>query len=195
MIQSLCKRVLLLKNGELIKDGSVEEVIPHYQNIVLKKNEDEFKNKVNNMTTKVKVNTKSLVDINKVSFLDSNGTAKEKFLMKDSIKIIMNYEAHQPIDSPIFTLDIVRSDGVLCCSSRTDDLNIKLGNINGKGSITIDLGKNILSAGIYMAKLSIWDKEMIHPYVIRNKDMLRIETSGSIRQTNAVFVPEVTWKI
>src|SRR5205085_4859322 len=37
MIQSLCNRVILLQNGELIKDGGPDEVIPHYQNIVYKK--------------------------------------------------------------------------------------------------------------------------------------------------------------
>ena len=42
MIQSLCNRVILLHHGQLIKDGPTEEVIPYYQNITFKKNEEEF---------------------------------------------------------------------------------------------------------------------------------------------------------
>jgi len=50
MIQSLCMRAILLQNGEVVKDGKVEEVFPYYQNIVTKSNEEDLLHKMSAMT-------------------------------------------------------------------------------------------------------------------------------------------------
>ena len=39
MIQSLCSRVVLLNHGEVLNDGPTDEVIPVYQNLILKASE------------------------------------------------------------------------------------------------------------------------------------------------------------
>ena len=195
MIQSLCKRVILLQNGEIIRDGEVGEVIPYYQDIVYKSSEDEIKRKMNTQDSRVQVDTHSLVDIQEVTFSDGKTGKKEKFEVKDSIVINMDYEARERIESPIFTLDIIRADGVVCCFSRTDKLGIKVDSIEGKGKITIRMDDARLASGLYMAKFSIWDKEMIHPYVVRNKDILRIEKDGRVNQSKQVFLPDIKWQI
>jgi len=188
MIQSLCKRVILLQNGEVIKDGAADLVIPHYQNIIYQKNEDDLRKKVKAMDgQRVKVDTSSLVDITHVDI-------KKTYGLGEQIHITLDYSARERIVNPIFNFDIVRADGVLCCSSRTDKLGITIDAIEGNGKISIDLGKNILAPGIYMAKFSIWDKEMIHPYVIDNKEVIRVEIEGRNSLSDVVFLPEVKWK-
>ena len=194
MIQSLCKRVLLLQHGEVIKDGAVDDVIPHYQNIVFKNSENEIKHKMS-IDDRVRVDTRPLVDIVEVKFSNGKIENKDKFEVGDAIDINLNYEARERIDSPIFALDIIRADGVLCCSSRTDELGLKLDSINGNGKVEINLGKTYLAPGIYMAKLSIWDQEMIHPYIVRKKDIMRIEMNGRNSQSEAVFLPMISWNI
>ena len=188
MIQSLCKRVILLQNGMVVKDGPVDEVIPHYQNIVYKKNEDELRHKINSMDDRVRVDTRSLVDIVHV-------TLKEKCAAGDPVTIALEYDAREKIDSPVFAFEIVRADGVLCCCSRTDESGVKIGFIQGKGKVAIDLGKNLLAPGIYMLKFSIWDKAMIHPYMTRNKDVMRVEMGAMQGQSEAVFMPDIKWEI
>ena len=187
MIQSLCKRVILLQNGEVLKDGPTDQMIPHYQNIIYKRREDELRKKMQIMDDRVKVDTRSLMDIVHVEL-------KQSFGLGEEIKITLDYEAREKIDNPIFSFGIIRADGVLCCFSRTDRSGIKTGMVHGKGRLTIGLGKNILAPGIYMVKLSIWDKEMIHPYIIRNKEVIRIQTEESNGSSEAVFFPEVRWK-
>ena len=194
MIESLCKRVLLLQNGEVIRDGAVDDVIPYYQNIIIKNSEDEIKHKMSIADGQVRVDTRPLVDIVEVNLSDGKAGKKEKFEVGDPIVITLDYETRERVDSPVFTLGIVRADGVLCCSSSTDELGIKIGSIQGKGKVTINLGKILLAPGIYMAKLSVWDKEMIHPYAVRNKDVIRIESDKS-NQTDVVFIPDVKWII
>ncbi len=186
MIQSLCKRVILLQGGQVLKDGPTDQVIPHYQNIIFQKKEDELKNKIKSMDGQVKVDTSSLINIVHVDL-------KKSWNYGERAKLSLEYDAKQKIDSPIFNFEIVRADGVVCCASRTDKLGIKTGSINGRGKVSIDLGKNILAPGIYMAKFSIWDKEMIHPYVIHNKEVIRVEIQGNKGLSEVVFLPEIQW--
>jgi lipopolysaccharide transport system ATP-binding protein len=193
LIQSLCKRVILLQSGQIIKDGVPNEVIPHYQNIAYKKSEDELKHKMSSPEDRVRIDMRPLAEIQAVSFSDGLVKNKENFQAGEHLFITMDYETREKIDSPIFMIDIVRADGVLCCSSRTDEAGVAVDSIQGRGKVTIDLGKNILAPGIYLAKLSIWDKEMVHPYIVRNKDVIRVEMSGRKRSTEAVFLPEIQW--
>lgn len=187
MIQSLCKRVILLQNGEVLKDGPTEQVIPHYQNIIYKKREGELRNKMKVMDDRVKLDTRSLVDIKEVEL-------KENFGYGEPINIVLRYIAREKIENPIFSIDVVRADGVHCYSSRTDRLGIKIDVIAGNGEVAVDLGKNMLAPGIYMVKFSVWDKEMIHPYVIRNQEVIRVETEEHNSLSDVVFLPEIKWK-
>jgi len=188
MIQSLCKRVILLQNGEVIKDGPTGEVIPHYQNIIYKKREDEIKHKIKNIDSRVGVDTRALVDIVHVDL-------KKTFGLGEQINITIEYLAREKISHPIFSMDVLRADGVLCYSSRTDKLGIKTSSIQGKGIISIDLGKNMLAPGVYMVKFSVWDREMIHPYIIHNKEVIRVETEALNNLSDVVFIPEIKWTI
>lgn len=193
MIQSLCRRVLLLQNGQVIRDGNVEEVIPHYQNIVNKESENALRQKMTAVSKRVQVDTHSLVDITEVSLSSGESGNKEKIEVGETVEVTLDYETSEAIEDPIFNLSIVRGDGVLCCSSRTDREGVKVGTIDGKGKVRINLGKMLLAPGVYMLKLSVWDKELIHAYTARNQDVLRVETDKS-RQTEAVFLPEIKWE-
>ncbi len=195
MIQSLCKRVILLNHGEVLKEGPTDEVIPHYQNIILKNNEDQIKNKIASMGERVQINTQALVDITTVHFMDEKDVAKEKFMIGETAVLNVDYIAHERIETPIFVLDIVRSDGVLCCSLKSNDVGFKTPSMKGAGGIKINLGKMLLGPGIYMVKVSIWDREMIHPYAIHNKEIIRVETKGRMTHADPIFVPETTWTL
>lgn len=195
MIQSLCKRVILLQHGEVVRDGDVNEVIPHYENIVLKDRENELKHKMQAMSDQVRVDTRALVDITQVSFSDGKAGNKEKFEIGEPIEITLDYTAREEIDNPVFTFSIIRSDGVVCSYSRTDESGRKVGMLQGKGRVKIALGKSYLAPGIYMAKFSVWDKNMIHAYAVRSKDVIWVEMDSRYSETDAVLLPDVKWEI
>lgn len=195
LMQNLCKRVLLLHKGEVTKEGTPDEVIPYYQNIVYEKQEEELKNKISLDSDKVAVNTESPVKISDVLIYNGELKHKTEFRIGEPISIKLSYEAKKRIESPIFALDIIRADGVLCCSSNTQNSNYNIENIHNKGRISVNLGRINLATGIYVIKISIWDKDMIHPYAVRKKDILRIETSKFSRELEAVFLPAMEWKL
>lgn len=193
MIQSLCKRVILLNHGQLIKDGPTDEVIPYYQNLIFKKNEDDLKNKIRIADDKVKINQDTLVEINSVRICGQDNRPREEFTIGEDINIQVEYTAKQHIQSPIVILDIVRSDGILCCSLNSKESNVDFDGILGKGSFKMDFNELNLNAGIYLIKISFWDQEMLHPYIIHNNTILRFISESDKTISNSIFTPIVSW--
>ena len=193
LIQSLCKRVLLLHHGELIKDGPTEEVVPFYQNITFKKTEEDFRKTVKTDDGKVRIKQELLVDISKVALFGPDQKPKDEFGIGEDLTIAVDYNAKQKIESPIVIIDIVRSDGVLCCSLNSNEHGIKLEHIHQQGRIELNFEKFNLASGIYLLKVSFWDREMIHPYIVRSQDVIHIVSSEGKGLTQAVFLPQVSW--
>lgn len=194
LVQNMCKRIILINKGEIIKDGIPDEVIPYYQNIVYKQEEEELRKRTAVSDYKIRIKEESAVTISNVSLYDGGSTQKESFKIGEPISIRVDYSTKQKIEAPIFSLDIVRADGVLCCASSTRENGFGVKNIYGDGSININLGNINLASGIYVAKIAIWDKEMVHPYVVRRKDIFRVETNAVQEGAKAVFVPKVRWR-
>jgi len=195
LIQSLCKRVLLLDHGQLIKDGATDEVMPFYQNITFKKNEEDFKNKLKADQARVDINKDLLIDITNVSFQGYDLTLPEEFKSGQPLGIHISYKAKREIVDPIVIIDILRSDGVLCCSLNSKESAMALGNISGEGSLKLIFKSLDLVAGIYLVKISFWDREMIHAYVVHNNSLLRIAADENHRMNNGVFFPHAAWTI
>ncbi len=195
LIQSLCKRVILLNKGEVLIDGPTDQVIPFYENLVFQKQEEDLKKKVaTSPDYKVKVKSDISVDISECRILDGRDQQKDIFHTQDQLKLHMEYTSNKRINEPVFCVEIIRADGVLCCSSRTKDNNFVIDAIEGKGALSVDLGYMNLSPGIYMIKISIWDKDLIHPFAVRHNDVLRIEAERGYIDTGAVFLPKTEWK-
>lgn len=196
LVQSLCKRVILLNKGEVIKDGPTDEVIPFYENLVFKGQEEEFKKKINTSPEyKVKVKTVETISFTSVDMKDETGQKREHYKTNDSVSLSMGYEAKQNIESPVFIIDIIRFDGVLCCTTRSNDQGLNLNTVLGKGNINVHLGNMNLGPGIYLMKLSIWDRDLIHPYAVRYSEILRVEADKGQLESNAIFLPKAKWLV
>lgn len=195
LIHSLCKRVILLNKGEVLKEGATDRVLPYYEDLVYKQKEKELEKRIISSDYRVKVKEETPVKILDVLIYDGEYQCKENFKVGKPISIRIDYEAKKRIENPVFLLDIIRSDGVVCCSSNTKDDGFLIENIYGRGTMKIDLGKINLASGIYLIKISIWDKDMTHPHVVRKIDILKIETEEFYRDINAVFLPKVNWSI
>ena len=195
LIQSLCKRVILLHHGELIKDGPTDEVIPYYQNITFKKNEEDFKHKVKTEQGKVKVKQDLLIEITSVTMYSKDLRPKEEFAVGEDFEIKIDYNAKQEILDPIIIIDIIRSDSVLCCSLNSKESPTALGKISGQASIKVIFQDFNLAPGIYLVKVAFWEKDMIHPYVVHSNDVMRITAGQKNTVTNAIFLPKVDWLV
>ena len=195
LIQSLCKRAILLNQGEVLKDGATDEVLPFYENIIIREREKNIKRKISIADAdRVRIKTETLLDITAVSLRDSSGHVRESYYSDDEIELTIQYDAKKRIEQPVFRVDILRSDGILCCSclSREDDFVIDA--IEGKGAVKLNLGKLHLASNIYVIKIFIMDRELIHSYAVRYQDVLKIGVDKTTVTEGAIFVPPIQWK-
>ncbi len=194
LIQSLCKRVILLNRGEVLKDGLTDEVIPYYENLVFKSQEEDLKKKITSSSNyKVRVKADIAVEISGCQITDGQKKQKNTYHSLDEINLKLEYTAQKKIDQPVFCIEIIRADGVLCCTSRTKDTGFVIPYIEGKGRIDVNLRAMNLGPGIYMLKISVWDKDLIHPFAVRHSDVLRIEAERGYIDSGAVFIPQSQW--
>ena len=194
LIQSLCKRVILLDKGEILKDGGPEEVIPFYESIIYAQREEELKKQIAHSDYKVKLDEELPVKISNVLIYNGTLEKKDSFSIGEPISIKIDYESREKLENPVFSLDIVRADGVLCCSSNSRDKNLAINTLTDKGSINIGLGEINLAPGIYVAKVAIWDKDMLHPYAMNKQNIFKIESGKLTTNVNAVFLPKISWE-
>lgn len=195
LVQSLCNRIIMLHRGEILVDGTPENVIPRYEEVINQQKEDEFKKSIDKSDYKVKVTTEESVEITQLDFTSKTPHARGHMQYDDELKIKLQYYAKNKIINPVFVIDIIRNDGVLCCSSNTKDSQTLIPAIEGKGEIKINLGKLNLAPGVYAIKASIWDKDFIHPYAIRKNDVVRFESQRYLIHTESVFLPNIQWEV
>jgi len=193
LVQNLCKRVLLLEKGSILKEGAPDEVIPSYNDIVYKAQESEFKKEMSSKDYILQLQDTSVVSIKNIFFYNSGPKHTENFKTGEPLSINIEFESKEKINNPIFSVDIIRADGVLCCSSNSRNNGLKIDNIYGNGTLKVEFPKLNLIAGIYLAKVSIFDKDMIHPYVVRKQDIFKV--GAAINNDNAIFLPDTIWKI
>jgi lipopolysaccharide transport system ATP-binding protein len=195
LVQTLCKRVILLDKGVIVKNGDPKEVITHYQNLVFENQENELKKAADHTGYKIRISGESTVEITKVEFCDSQLRPKNNFEFGDPIAITVHYDAKEKIENPVFDIEIRRADGVLCCNPNTRYDGLVIDSINGKGQMTVNLGKVNLAPGAYIVKSYLCDRDMTHLLATRNSDVLRIMANASLIPAEIVFMPPVEWKL
>lgn len=146
-IKAMCQRVIYVKKGRIEFDGPTEEGIRIYEedcslrNLNLPDSDDQ----------KIK--------IKKFELLDTNGISKNIFEYGECIKINFSYVVLVPIECPNFVLNIVRSDGVVCCSYSTEIDGFSISCLRDQGVIQLITPPLKLVAESYTIHIIVRDKE------------------------------------
>ncbi|MCA9408620.1 MAG: ABC transporter ATP-binding protein [Candidatus Omnitrophica bacterium] len=193
LVQSLCERVILLNKGEILKQGDPDEVIPYYENLVNAIREGELKRSLDDEDPRLEVKDRILIRIPDVTVSDESGIVKENFKSTESLRICIDYQAWEKIINPIFIINVVRSDGVICFACNTLDDNYAIESIEGEGRMEIRIKAPKLGPNVYYVKTYIMDRDMIHPYAIAKKGVFTIDTIKTIDKANAVLRVDSIW--
>jgi lipopolysaccharide transport system ATP-binding protein len=114
-IKTMCKRVIYLKDGQIVYDGPTEEGLSRYE-------------ADNRLATALFFRTPSdpSLTITDIDLYGEDGERKTMFDFGERIRVRVGYRALKPIETPNFLISINRSDGILCCnfSSYTDNVNL-----------------------------------------------------------------------
>jgi ABC-type polysaccharide/polyol phosphate transport system, ATPase component len=195
LVQNLCKRVILMNGGTSIKEGPAEEVIPYYQDLVYKKDEEELKRMAESSSYRVQAGDGTKIAIRGVTLHTGDSRRRERFNADEPIVARIDFTAAEKIERPVFSLEIIRSDGVICCDSSTLADGYPIESIEGEGALEIGLGRLNVVPGIYLIRITVWDKDILHPYVVRKNDIFRFERDNLAGIQKGVFITNYTWKI
>ncbi len=194
LIYNLCKRVILIDHGQMLRDGPTNEVMPYYDELLLKDKEDSLRKKLSSPDGMVKIKKEETpVEISDLTMTDEHGTPKVSFPTDGHIKVSFNYAARKPIQDPIFEIAVLRPDNILVCSAMSHKQQ-RIEELKGEGHVGIDLGRMNLVSGVYLIKISAWDKNRLHPLAVAQDAVLKIDGGAGIK-SSAVFLPPIHWTI
>ncbi len=193
LVQSLCERIILLDKGQILKEGYPEEVMPFYENLVSKGREEELKQQISKSTYQLEMEEEEFIHIHSVGLRQENGLPAESFAVGEPIGIRVDYRIKKDIEDVAFAYEIIRSDGILCCSSSTKDAGYAVPRETGEGKLDILVSDHNLAPGIYFTKISVWDKDMIHPYLVKKEGVFNIDAGTANIKGGPVLLPQSRW--
>jgi lipopolysaccharide transport system ATP-binding protein len=173
-----CDKTVLLKNGELLAYGKTGDIIDRYvygvdkaeaQPQVIDKPLLQESNAHSEPLVSEKKSIKTdqwgnqRVSIIDVKLLDKYGKLSDRFNTNDSMRIRISYRAKEPIYDPVFGIAIYSENGLFCYGTNTDIQGLSLGEINGEGSIEIDIRSLSLLSGKFLLTVAAHTKDHI-PY-------------------------------
>jgi len=203
-VQRYCDRAMLLRNGEVVKIGTAEEVGNEY---IYQNMSDEEKRIVDeqksvdkktihtagesNMPEEGKIN--KVAEITGVEFLDKDGKVKNVFETGEDIVARIHYNARKRIEKPVFGVAIYTQDGVHLSGPNTRDSGFVIDSIDGTGYIDFCIGRNRFFTGRILFTVAIYDRECITPFDFKDKAYNFNVISKEKNQNGSVKL-DISWK-
>lgn len=94
---------------------------------------------------------KRVIEIDKFILRGKSGEQKLGFSLGEYIRFDIHYKAHQPIENPMFGIQINTLDGVPVTGANTLTHNYKVEHLGQRGVICIEIPELLLTNGSYLA--------------------------------------------
>jgi lipopolysaccharide transport system ATP-binding protein len=145
-VRRFCGKTLLLSKGRQVEFGETNWVIDKY----IYKEERQ----VNPVEGKEMCWGNKRIEILDVKFLDKNGRENHNFVSGDPFRARIYYEAHEPINSPIFGIVFYNRD-TYCYGTTTELRQMDMGQVIGKGHVDFFLEQLHLIEGTFHVTVAI----------------------------------------
>ncbi len=160
-IRQLCDRVAWIDRGKLHRLGGAPEVIDEYTGLaqvdrVLVAERAEY-----GEGDSVRWGSGE-ARISRVELLDANGAANVKPRTGEPLTFRLHYEAHVPVEEPIFGLSITHIEGAMVSGTNTARHHLLIEKITGDGSIDFVVPRLPLLEGTFEIQVAITDRTEMH---------------------------------
>ncbi|MFN3309680.1 MAG: ABC transporter ATP-binding protein, partial [Anaerolineales bacterium] len=173
-VETMCQRAIFLSHGQIVAAGSASHVVDRYLGRIRQREEARLAEAQSGAQEQPWRWGNRKIEITKVDFLDEHGQPKNIFQTGDYFALRMEYEAHEPIDSPVFGMAIFHNDGTHITGPNTQFAGLDLGRVQGKGWVLYEVEHLPLLEGLYKVSVAVhnWlDNEMFdyhdRPYSVR----------------------------
>lgn len=136
------------------------------------------------------------IEITRVALLDAQGREPSAFQTGDSLTVRVYYEAHQPVDDPVFGLALHHVNGFHINGPNTRFGGLSLGCVRGRGYVDYTIDELPLLSGSYVLTAAIYDTTMTHPFDHHERMYsFVVQTSAIAERWGSVHIPaRWSWK-
>jgi ABC-2 type transport system ATP-binding protein len=152
-VATLCDRAAWLSHGHVEAVGPPIDVINTYAGSV---HED---SQVSSQGTRW---GSGEIQITKIELLDTNGHAVKRCHTGDAVTLRLHFTASQPVEHPVFGLDIFNIEGVHVSGPNTHQQDVVPHVVAGTGHIDASFDPLTLLPGTYDVTTSIHDQKLAH---------------------------------
>ncbi len=171
LVRQMCDRAVVLDRGELVTVGPPAEGVLAYRDALMRRGvvladvENEH----------ILTNAVKITDV-RVEYL---GSAAEHAVSGEPVRVVMSYEAEEPVDDIVFAINIYDRQGNLLLGTNSEVLAFDPGPAVGYGEIAFDLGHVPLLDGVYEVHLGIHSTDGGVEYDHRaGKDFIEVLNPG-----------------
>jgi lipopolysaccharide transport system ATP-binding protein len=156
-LKGLCDRALWLRHGRTVALGPSEEVIGRYEeHLRLKAAEAPGLAPGRRGTGDVAIRS--------VRLEGAEGRERTEFRSGETLRVLVEFEARRPLESPVMGVAIFREDGVYCCGPNTrHDASLR-GTYDGRYRLVAEFLDLPLLGGLYEVSVSFYDKDHVYAY-------------------------------
>ena len=148
-IKSMCPRVIYLRKGEIVFDGSTDAGLKLYTADSRLAQSYWFQGDGSEAPP---------LTVTDISLTDEGGRAKTLFDFGERMRVKVRYRTTRRIDRPDFRIEINRADEVHCCTYSTHADHVDLAALDGEGAITLTTPPLKLVADMYTAAIAVRER-------------------------------------
>lgn len=165
-VERLCDRALWLKNGTIMAYGEPTVVVGQYTMEMRLKTEELTPDRPPQFTS---AGTELRVNKNRFGSLEAEISDVRLFphawLSSGSpLRVEIDYQTHQPIDSAIFSLTISQEDGEPCLDVNTLEMGALYVSLQEKGTVQLIIERLDLQGGKYFVDVGIYKQDWDYAY-------------------------------
>jgi lipopolysaccharide transport system ATP-binding protein len=159
-LRSLCDRALWLEHGRVAALGPADEVLGRYEAHLRRRHAAAALPPGTGGTGEIAIRS--------VRLKDASGAERSEFRSGESLRVEVEFETRQPVESPVMGVALFRDDGVYCYGPNTlfdggGDGRFD-GPFDGRYVLTADFDDLPLLAGAYQASVSFYDRDHVYAY-------------------------------
>jgi lipopolysaccharide transport system ATP-binding protein len=155
-LRALCDRALWLHHGRVAALGPVDDVLGRY--------EEHLRRRQVSATAPPGTGGTGEVAIRHVRLTDGDGQARAEFHTGETLRVEVEFETRQPVDSPVMGVALFRDDGVYCYGPNTLFDGGLAGRFDGRYVLTAEFEDIPLLGGAYQASVSFYDRDHVYAY-------------------------------
>ena len=187
VVHNLCDKVAWLDHGQVKMLDSARRVVDEYTGTV------QVDRKADGETGSRWGSGEGRIEA--VELLEARGSPATLVRTGDSVTVRLHYALSEPIEQPVFGVNIQTLDGTNVSGPNSRDAGVEIPRLEGQGHVDLHIDRLLLVPGTYDLSAALHDHGMLHPYDVRHH-ILRFDVEpGEPRETFGLVSLGGRWQI